>query len=235
MTATPIVALDFPNAARAFQLVDTLEDSCRFYKVGSELFTAEGPVIVGRLREHGCEVFLDLKLHDIPNTVAAAVRSIAAIGATLTTVHATGGRAMLRAAGSAANEAGGCRVLAVTILTSLNPDAAADAWGLPALDIREQVLRLAAIARDEGVHGVVCSGAEARAVRETHGSDFAVLVPGVRLPGDVAADQARVVTPEAAVQAGADYIVLGRSVTAAKDPRKAMEEVRRLVLSATAA
>jgi orotidine-5'-phosphate decarboxylase len=235
VTVTPIVALDFPNATRALELVETLGESCRFYKVGSELFTAEGPVIVARLREHGCEVFLDLKLHDIPNTVAAAVRTISATGVALTTVHASGGRAMLRAAANSARENGDCRVLAVTVLTSLDARAMSEAWGVENLDVGKEVLRLAAIAHEEGAHGVVCSGDEAAATRMAEGDGFDILVPGIRLPGDAPSDQARPVTPQAASQAGANYIVLGRSVTAATDPRKAMEEVRRLTLSVIAA
>jgi orotidine-5'-phosphate decarboxylase len=231
VTVTPIVALDFPDATQALGMVETLGDFCRFYKVGSELFTAEGPVIVARLREHGSEVFLDLKLHDIPNTVGAAVRRIAAMGVRLTTVHASGGRAMLRAAAQAAKEEGDCRVLGVTVLTSLDGGAAADAWGVQTFDVHDQVLRLASMAGQEGLHGVVCSGKEAAAVRAAEGSGFDILVPGVRLPGDSAADQARVVTPDGAARAGADYIVLGRSVTAAKDPRRAMENVHRLAVN----
>lgn len=235
MTVTPIVALDFPDATRALEMVETLGDSCRFYKVGSELFTAEGPLIVARLRERGCEVFLDLKLLDIPNTVGAAVRRIAAMGVRLTTVHATGGRKMLRAAADAATEEGDCRVLGVTVLTSLDGDAAAEAWGLNTFAVREHVLRLASMVREEGAHGVVCSGQEVAAVRAAEGTAFDILVPGVRLAGDAAADQARVVAPNEAARAGADFIVLGRSVTGAIDPRRVMDDLRRLVLNPTAA
>jgi orotidine-5'-phosphate decarboxylase len=234
VSVTPIVALDFPNATAALEMVEALGDSCRFYKVGSELFTAEGPVIVARLREQGCEVFLDLKLHDIPNTVAAAVRRIGSMGATLTTVHASGGRAMLRAATDAAKENGECRLLAVTLLTSLDANAAADAWGLRSLDVREQVLRLAAIAHQEGVHGIVCSGQEAAVVREAEGSGFDILVPGIRLAADSVADQMRAVTPEEAARAGANYLVLGRSVTASANPREAMERASRAALAPAA-
>jgi orotidine-5'-phosphate decarboxylase len=235
VSVTPIVALDFPDATRALEMVETLGDTCRFYKVGSELFTAEGPVIVARLRENGCRVFLDLKLHDIPNTVASTVRRIGEMGSALRTVHASGGRAMLGAAAVAARENGVCRLLAVTLLTSLDASSAADAWGSRSLDVREQVMRLAAIAHEEGAHGIVCSGQEAAVVRQAEGSGFDILVPGIRLGGDSVADQMRAVTPYAAARAGADYIVLGRSVTGSEDPRRAMEEARRLALSATAA
>jgi orotidine-5'-phosphate decarboxylase len=155
------------------------------------------------------------------------------MGAALTTVHAAGGRAMLRAAANAARENGECRLLAVTLLTSLDANAAADAWGLGSLDVREQVLRLAAIAHEEDAHGVVCSGQEAAAVREAEGSGFDILIPGIRLAGDDVGDQVRAVTPDTAAGAGADYIVLGRSVTGSADPREAMEHARRLAVSPT--
>jgi len=228
---TPIVALDFPAATPALEMVETLGDTCRFYKVGSELFTAEGPGVVARLREHGCEVFLDLKLHDIPNTVASAVRVISRLGASLTTVHASGGRAMLRAAADAAHTSGECRILAVTLLTSLDAASAGEAWGVEGLTVLREVLRLAAIALDEGAQGVVCSADEAKAVRALAGEDFDILVPGVRLPGDSPADQVRVATPDAVARTGADYIVLGRSVTASADPRAAMERVNKLLVN----
>ena len=221
---TPIVALDVPDRAAAEPLVERLGDACRFYKVGGELFTAEGPAVVRWLRERGCEVFLDLKFHDIPNTVRASVRSAVALGASLVTVHASGGRSMLAAAAEGA--AGRAAVLGVTLLTSLDGRELADAWGREEVDVRAEVLRLARLARESGLDGLVCSGQEAAAVRERHGDALRLLVPGVRLEGGAAHDQARVVTPGAAAAAGASWIVLGRAVTAAPDPTAAMARVR---------
>ena len=223
MTAIPIVALDFPDAERAMTLVQTLDEKCRFYKVGSELFTASGPDILQWLRDTGCDVFLDLKFHDIPNTVAGAMRRVAAMGVRLATVHASGGSKMLEAAVEGAGET--CGVLAVTILTSLDDAALGEAWGRERVDVEHEVLRLAELARSCGAHGIVCSGQEAEAVYKRHGNALKLLVPGIRLPGDPAGDQARVATPEAAVAAGASYLVLGRAVTASRDPRAAMAAV----------
>ncbi len=223
MTAVPIVALDFPDAERAMTLVQTLDEKCRFYKVGSELFTASGADIIQWLRDTGCEVFLDLKFHDIPNTVAGAMRNVAKMGVKLATVHASGGKRMMEAAVDAAGAS--CGVLAVTVLTSLNDAALGEAWGRERVDVENEVLRLAEMARSAGVQGIVCSGQEAKAVHARHGDALKLLVPGIRLPGDPAGDQARIVTPQDAVAAGASYIVLGRAVTAAKDPRAAMAAV----------
>jgi orotidine-5'-phosphate decarboxylase len=169
-------------------------------------------------------VFLDLKLHDIPNTVAGGVRGAAAMGARLVTVHATGGLTMLRAAVDAAGSK--CGVLAVTVLTSLTADEVGVSWGRDSVDVGDEVLRLADLAAEAGAHGIVCSGREARAVRDRFGADLAVLVPGVRAAGGAMQDQARVVTPEEAAAAGATYVVVGRMVTAAPDRAAAMAAVR---------
>ena len=222
MTSIPIVALDVPTASEALALASELGDTCRFYKVGSELFVAEGPNVVRALRELGADVFLDLKFHDIPNTVAGAVRSAAALGVRLLTVHASGGAAMLRAAQDAAGDR--CGVLGVTVLTSFDAAGLASAWGREPVTIADEVLRLASGARAAGLHGVVCSGAEAAAIAEAH-PGLALLVPGIRLAGGDAHDQHRVVTPAAAQASGARYIVLGRAVTAAADRRAAMAQV----------
>jgi orotidine-5'-phosphate decarboxylase len=181
--------------------------------------------VVRRVRERGADVFLDLKLHDIPNTVAGGVRGAAAMGARLVTVHATGGLAMLRAA----VDAGGsdCGILAVTVLTSLTADEIATSWGRTSLDVGDEVLRLAELAAEAGAHGVVCSGREARGVRDRLGDRLAVLVPGVRAAGGAAQDQARVVTPSEAAAAGATYVVIGRMVTAASDRQAAMSRCAR--------
>ncbi len=231
LTVTPILALDVPSKASALEIVRTLSDRCTFYKVGSELFTAEGPDMVRAIRDEGRDVFLDLKFHDIPQTVRAAVTSAARLGVRLVTVHASGGRAMLEAAalGAAASvttEGGRCKVLAVSVLTSLDAAALGDAWGRRDMDVETEVVRLAGLARDAGLDGLVCSALEARVVRQEFGSDLELLLPGIRLAGDPAHDQSRVATPSAAAEAGATYIVVGRSVTGAADPREAMSRVR---------
>lgn len=223
MTTTPIVALDYPSSAEALRLVSSLGERCRFYKIGSELFTAAGPEIVHRVRDAGAHVFLDLKLHDIPNTVRGAARAAAALGVRLLTVHAAGGLEMLRAA----VEGGGAGVgiLAVTVLTSFDDAGLADATGRPGITAREEVVRLAGIAATAGVHGVVCAGSDASAVRTQFGDRLALLVPGIRMSGGATHDQRRVVTPGDAAAAGATYIVLGRAVSGAGDPAAAMNAV----------
>jgi orotidine-5'-phosphate decarboxylase len=220
----PIVALDVPDAGRALALVRLLGDSCGLYKIGGELFTASGPSVVEAVRGEGKEVFLDLKFHDIPNTVRASARSAASHGASLITVHAIGGRAMIAAAveGAAAQ----CGVLAVTVLTSMDAGAYSEAVGKGVSSVPDEVGRLAKLASDSGAHGVVCSGHEVARIRADNADRLATLVPGVRLAGDSANDQSRVVTPADAARAGATYIVLGRTVTASADPVAAMELVR---------
>lgn len=223
-TAIPIVALDVASWRAAAAIVRALGDGCDFYKVGSELFTAEGPAAVSALRQMQKEVFLDLKFHDIPATVHGAVRSAASLGASLVTVHAAGGRAMLERAVDAAGTH--CRVLAVTVLTSVDAPALGEAWGRSAPVVADEVLRLATLARSAGVHGLVCSGQEAASIRAAHGDALALLVPGVRLAGSSSDDQVRVVTPAQAAAAGATWVVLGRTVTAATDPRQALDRAR---------
>jgi orotidine-5'-phosphate decarboxylase len=220
--ATPIVALDVRDAASALAVVDQLADLCRFYKIGSELYSAEGPSVVRAVQERGASVFLDLKYHDIPNTVQGAVRSSAALGVRIMTVHASGGRAMLEAA---ARAAGGVEIFAVTVLTSFDAASLGAAWGREVGDMRAEVLRLAEIALNAGISGVVCSGEEAGAIRDAFGGRLATLVPGIRLAGGDTQDQARVVTPRQAAEGGAKYLVLGRAVTGAKSPRDAMSAV----------
>src|SRR5919109_548743 len=225
MTATrrrvrAIVALDTPTLAQATALVDTLGDTCDFYKIGSELFTAAGPEAVAAVRERGNDVFLDLKFHDIPDTVRGAVRSASRLGASLVTVHASGGGEMLRAA---VDEAGDrCGVLAVTILTSMDARALSTAWGRDVAAVEQEVLRLAALARSAGAHGIVCAAREAAAVRAAHGDALRLLIPGLRLEGRPVNDQVRVATPKEAAEAGASYVVLGRIVSGAPDPRAMM-------------
>ena len=217
-----IVALDYGDAAHAMQMVDCLRGQCRFFKIGHELFTAAGPRVVERVLAGGSDVFLDLKFHDIPNTVRGGVRSAAQLGARLVTVHASGGRQMLEAAAQGAADGGDrCGVLAVTVLTSLTAAEQAASWGRERIEIRGEALRLADMAALAGLHGVVCSGEEAGAIRDRHRGRLATLVPGIRPAGGAAHDQARVVTPGAAVAAGARYLVIGRAVTGAADPAAA--------------
>jgi orotidine-5'-phosphate decarboxylase len=229
-TPQAIVALDYPSTESALALVARLGSSCRFYKVGSQLFTAAGPAAVEAIRNEGCDVFLDLKLHDIPNTVAGAVRSIRDMDVRLTTVHASGGRTMLEAAVKAAGPS--CGVLAVTVLTSLDAAGLAEIAGTGEASVADTALRLAALASSAGARGVVCSGEEAKLIRGRFGPTLELLVPGIRLPGDEPGDQSRIVTPEAAVAAGADYLVVGRSVTGASDPRVAMQSILERILTA---
>jgi orotidine-5'-phosphate decarboxylase len=221
--ATPIVALDVDTVEAAMSIVAEIKDLCQAVKVGSELFTAAGPSVVTALRAAGCDVFLDLKFHDIPTTVGASARSAARLGASLITVHAAGGVAMIRAAVDAAGP--GCGVLGVTVLTSLEAPALAQAWGRTGLDVGAEVVRLAGLAREGEAFGVVCSGREVAGIRAAHGDALKLLVPGVRLEGGAAHDQARVVSPGAVARAGASYLVIGRAVTAAADRRAAMRAV----------
>jgi orotidine-5'-phosphate decarboxylase len=212
-----IVALDVSSAAAARKIVAAVGDSAHTYKVGMQLYTAEGPAVVRELVSSGRRVFLDLKYHDIPNTVGAAVREAAQLGASMLTVHASGGAQMLRAATeAAAAQAKAPWVLAVTVLTSL------DDADLNTLGVREnvvgQVLRLAALALANGCRGVVASAHEAAALREDFGQEFVIVTPGVRPAGSGRTDQVRVVTPAEAVAFGATHIVVGRPITAAADP-----------------
>ena len=223
----PIVALDFPRADVALAMVDRLGDTCKFYKVGGELFTAAGPQVVQALRALGNDVFLDLKLHDIPKTVEGAARSAAEIGAKLLTVHATGGREMLAAAVEGAGER--CGVLGVTILTSLDAAMLRSAWGRKTLEVYGEVLRLAGDCASVGAHGVVCSGLEASKIGAKYGDKLKLLVPGIRAAGGKTDDQKRAVTTAEAAQAGANYIVLGRMITQAKDPRSELMAIMRSI------
>ena len=219
LAAQPIIALDVPTMAAARDLVARLGPSADFVKVGLELFTAEGPRVIEWLHGDGRRVFLDLKLHDIPNTVRGAARSAAAMGVSLLTVHAYGGLAMVAAAVEGAGEHTG--VLAVTVLTSFDAASLGQALGREAPVTGAEVIRLAGVAEAAGAHGIVCSGHEVRAVRSTF-PRLAPLVPGIRLAGGAAHDQARVATPESAAADGAAYLVLGRAVTAASDPAEAL-------------
>jgi orotidine-5'-phosphate decarboxylase len=212
-----IVALDVSSAAAAQKIVAAVGDSASCYKVGMQLYTAEGPGIVRDLVASGRRVFLDLKYHDIPNTVAAAVREAAGLGVSMLTVHASGGGKMMRAATEAArNSNAALMVLAVTVLTSLD-DNDLDKLGVHGR-VKDQVLRLAALALADGCQGVVASAQEASELRSELDGDFAIVTPGIRPAGMEPGDQARVVTPAEAIAAGASHIVVGRPITGAADP-----------------
>jgi orotidine-5'-phosphate decarboxylase len=212
-----IVALDVSNAAAARKIAAAVGDSAQTYKVGMQLYTAEGPSVVRDLVASGHRVFLDLKYHDIPNTVGAAVKAAAQLGVSMLTVHASGGSKMLAAAiEAAAATHRDLLVLAVTVLTSLD-DTELGKIGLRG-GVLDQVLRLGALAISNGCKGVVASALEAGALREEFGPDFAIVTPGVRPAGSGPHDQARVVTPAEAIAAGASHIVVGRPITEAVDP-----------------
>jgi orotidine-5'-phosphate decarboxylase len=211
-----IVALDVSTAAAARKIVAAVGDSAYTYKVGMQLYTAEGPAIVRELVNSGRRVFLDLKYHDIPNTVAGAVREATGLGVSMLTVHASGGGKMLRAAAEAASANPGLLLLAVTVLTSLD-DVELGKLGVRG-GVLDQVQRLAALALSNGCKGVVASALEAGDLRREFGQDFAIVTPGVRLAGSGPHDQARVVTPAEAVAAGASHIVVGRPITDSSDP-----------------
>lgn len=219
----PIIALDVPSLADAQALVGRLGPKADFYKVGLQLFTAEGPGVVEWLHAQGKRVFLDLKLHDIPSTVQKAAASAKRMGVALLTVHGVGGDAMVRAAVDGAG--GQTGVLVVTVLTSMDAAAAGAALGRPGISLGDEVLRLSALAAGAGARGVVCSGAECAAVRAAYGTRLEPLVPGLRTGAIAGDDQSRVVTPEEAVRIGAAYVVVGRALTAASDPPRVLGEL----------
>ena len=221
--ARVIIALDVPTLDRAMGLVDTLGEGADFYKVGLELFTRAGPSVIQALAERDKGIFLDLKLHDIPNSVARAVSRARDLDVDLLTLHATGGRRMMEAAAEAAGD--DVTLLGVTVLTSMTTADVEDSWGRRVDALEEEVVRLARLAQESGVRGVVASVREAAPIKEAVGSDLVVVTPGIRLAGDDAHDQARVSTPAEAVAAGADYLVIGRSVTQAPDPAEVLRRV----------
>lgn len=212
-----IVALDVSTAAAAQKIVVAVGDSALTFKVGMQLYTAEGPQVVRDLVASGRRVFLDLKYHDIPNTVAAAVREAARLGVSMLTVHASGGNKMLRAAIDAARVVNpSLLVLAVTVLTSLDQNDL-EQVGIQG-SVQDEVLRLSRLALASGCQGIVTSARESSRLRSELGNDFAIVTPGVRPIGKDHADQARVVTPAEAIAAGASHIVVGRPITEAADP-----------------
>lgn len=226
-----IVALDFPDAAGAEQLLRQLAGIPCYMKVGMELFYAAGPEFVLRLKEAGYNVFLDLKLHDIPNTVKGGSASITRLGVDMFNVHAAGGKAMMEAAREGVEQAMSGRpestrplLIAVTQLTSTSQLVLNDEIGI-AGPIEEAVLRYAAMAKQSGLDGVVASPLEVTRIKERCGDSFATVTPGIRPAGAAIGDQSRVMTPQEAFAQGTDFIVIGRPITAAADPRQALERI----------
>jgi orotidine-5'-phosphate decarboxylase len=221
-----LIALDVSSPAKALGLVRELHDSVGMFKVGSQLFMCGGPEIVHDIIKSGGKVFLDLKFHDIPNTVLHATVEAAKLGVSMMTIHASGGRAMMQAVSKEMHEQFGARrpiVVAVTVLTSFDTRALFEI-GLER-PLEEQVQRLAMFAQECGVDGVVCSPREIGAVRKSVNPDFKIVTPGIRMPDQSTNDQQRIATPHEAIAAGADYIVVGRAVTDDPDPREAMQQL----------
>lgn len=219
-----IVALDYPAASPALALADKLEPALCRLKVGKELFTAAGPALLEKLGHRGFEIFLDLKFHDIPNTTAQACKAAAGLGVWMVNVHALGGRKMLEAAREAiANGAHRPKLIAVTMLTSMAQQDLAEI-GINA-KLADMVLRLATLARDSGLDGVVCSALEAELLRKHCGNEFCLVTPGIRPAHANLDDQSRVMNPKAAMQAGSSYLVIGRPITQAADPLQALLEI----------
>jgi orotidine-5'-phosphate decarboxylase len=219
-----IIALDYPNAVPALALADRLEPSLCRLKVGKELFTATGPALLEELMQRGFEVFLDLKFHDIPSTTAQACKAAASLGVWMINVHALGGRKMLVAAREAiVSSAQRPKLIAVTMLTSMAQEDLAEI-GINATPA-EMVLRLATLARDSGLDGVVCSAQEAALLRKHCGDKFCLVTPGIRPAHASLDDQSRVMSPKAAMQAGSSYLVIGRPITQAADPLQALLDI----------
>lgn len=219
-----IIALDYPNAAAALAMASTLKPQEVILKVGKELFVSAGPALVERLQHQGFRVFLDLKFHDIPNTVAGAVRAAAHLGVWMVNVHASGGRAMLEAAQAALAPFSAPPLLtAVTVLTSLSAAELAEVG--VARELEQQVRQLAQLTQQTGLDGVVCSAREAAFLRAEFAAPFCLVTPGIRPAGSASGDQTRILTPGAAVSLGVDYLVVGRPVTQAADPGAMVEKI----------
>ena len=217
-----IIALDVPDTDSALRLIDALGEAPALCKIGLELFTSQGPSVVKAVQSRGSRVFLDLKFHDIPNTVAHAVKSAAGLGVAMTTLHASGGTVMLEAAAKAA-EGSDLLLLAVTVLTSMD-SAQLGSTGI-SVEPKDQVLRLATLASSAGIGGIVCSPLEVTTIRGSLGNNLRIVTPGVRPTWAAAGDQKRVMTPIEAVKAGSDWLVIGRPITAAESPKDAYAKV----------
>lgn len=217
-----IVALDFPESAQALNFSEKLEPSLCRLKVGKELFTSSGPMLVEALMKKGFEIFLDLKFHDIPNTVASACKAAAGLGVWMMNVHALGGSAMMQAARRAIEDSP-CKLIAVTLLTSMGREDLHEIglMGEPA----DVVDRLATLAKSCHLDGVVCSAVEAAMLRKKFGGDFCLVTPGIRPAGSDAGDQKRIMTPKQAMQNGSDYLVIGRPIREAIDPNRELEKI----------
>lgn len=219
-----IVALDFPDAGQALALVERLDPGQCKLKIGKELFVRAGPALVEKLAARGFQVFLDLKFHDIPNTVAQACRAAADLGVWMVNVHASGGLKMMQAAREAVDQcATPPKLIAVTVLTSMSGEDLRQI-GLE-VEPAVQVSRLAKLANEAGMDGVVCSAQEATMLRREIGSDFLLVTPGIRPTGSDVGDQSRILTPARAIEAGADYLVVGRPITQADDPVTALQRI----------
>ena len=222
MTNPLIVALDVPNQDSALRLVERIGPAAPFYKIGLQLFTRCGPPVVAAVKATGAKLFLDLKYHDIPNTVRHSVESACALGVDFLTIHLSGGGKMIQAAAEGARSSG-ATVLGVTVLTSSNRDTLRQT-GVDAA-VEDQVLRLARLAVENGVTGIVASPLEVYLLRQVFGAGLTIVTPGVRPEWAEANDQQRTMTPKAAIQAGADYLVIGRPITGQPDPREAAQRI----------
>ncbi|WP_447928564.1 orotidine-5'-phosphate decarboxylase [Vreelandella sp. EE27] len=219
-----IIALDYPSLDQALCMADQLDPARCRVKVGKELFTRSGPAVLEALHGRGFEVFLDLKFHDIPNTVAAAVQAAAEQGVWMVNVHASGGQSMMRAAADRLKANGlETHLIAVTVLTSMQSDELLDIGVMGGLD--EQVMRLAGLAQKSGLAGVVCSAHEAKAIKKACGDAYLKVTPGIRPRFAAANDQQRIMTPREALEAGSTHLVVGRPVTQAESPMDALDEI----------
>ena len=224
MTKIPekiIVALDVPSEDLALRLVEQLREQISFFKIGLQLYTAEGPEIVRAVLATGAKVWLDLKLHDIPNTVAKAVESASTLGVQMLTIHLSGGSEMIRAAVNA--KKGNMSILGVTVLTSSTEETLREVGIFGKVD--DQVLRLAKLGAENGIDGIVASAHEIKVLRAEFGDKIKIVVPGIRPSWSDAGDQKRTMTPREAIDAGADYLVIGRPITAHKNPREAVKKI----------
>ncbi|MES2604643.1 MAG: orotidine-5'-phosphate decarboxylase [Pseudomonadota bacterium] len=219
-----IIALDYSDAREALKLLDLLDPSMCRVKIGKEMFTRFGPELVKQISKQGFEIFLDLKFHDIPNTVAGAVSAAVDLGVWMVNVHATGGRTMMEAAAKAVGTTRSTKLIAVTVLTSMSSQDLNETGVTGAAD--EQVLRLARLTAESGLDGVVCSAREIEVLRQNFGSEFLLVTPGIRPAGDSAGDQKRTETPATAIAKGSSYLVIGRPITQAANPAEKLREIQ---------